>query len=52
MLIQEYIDNDGLLENYHSFNYHIEDEQILLNDTLIVPYQDMDINKYKDLLIV
>jgi predicted nucleic acid-binding Zn ribbon protein len=52
MLIQEYINNDGILENYHSFNYHIEDGQIRLNDILIVPYQDMNVNNYKDLLIV
>ena len=51
-LIQTYINNNGILENYHSFNYHIEDEQLQLNETLIIPYQDMDVSQYKDLLIV
>lgn len=51
-LIQKYIENEGVLENYHSFNYHVEDEQVVLNSKLIIPYQDMDVNEYKNLLIV
>lgn len=40
LLIEEYINNNGILENYHSFNYHIENEQLKLNETIIIPYQD------------
>lgn len=37
-LIKSYIDNKGQLENYHSFNYHIEGEDLMINDDLIVPF--------------
>lgn len=49
-LILEYIKNNGLLENYHSFNYHIDNEKLRLNDEIIVPYQDMKPDMYCDLL--
>lgn len=38
-LINEYINKNGVLENYHSFNYHIENGHLSLNDQLIIPYQ-------------
>lgn len=37
-LIEEYIKNDDVLPNYHSFNYHIENDTLKLNDTIINPY--------------
>lgn len=37
-LIQKYIENNGILENYHSFNYHIENNVLILNSKLIIPY--------------
>lgn len=40
-LIIKYINNNGILENYHSFNYHIEDDNLVLNKNIIIPYQDM-----------
>lgn len=40
-LIDKYIKNNGILENYHSFNYHLEDGNLILNDNIIVSYQDM-----------
>ena len=40
-LITEYIDNNGILKNYHSFNYHLEDGKLAINNDLIIPYQDM-----------
>lgn len=50
-LIQQYIRNKGILENYHSFNYKINDNEVLeLSTELIIPYQDMnrnDLKKYK-----
>ena len=42
-LINLYINRKGLLENYHSFNYELIDEQLVLKTDLIIPYQDMDI---------
>lgn len=44
-LIKEYIDNRGILPNYHSFNYHICDNELLLNDIIATPIQDL---KYID----
>lgn len=40
LLINKYIDNDGVLENYHSFNYKLENNNLVLNDNIITPYQD------------
>jgi hypothetical protein len=37
-LIETYIANMGHLENYHSFNYHIDNEELMVNDNLIVPF--------------
>ena len=47
-LIKEYIDNAGVLPNYHSLNYHLENEKAILNNSLVVPYQDMNFEKYKN----
>lgn len=49
-LILEYIRNNGILENYHSFNYHVDDGELKLNNEIIVPYQDMKSDMYYDLL--
>jgi hypothetical protein len=43
-LIMEYIKNKGCLDNYHSFNYHIKNNRLLLNDKLIYAYFDEDYN--------
>lgn len=48
-LILEYVDNNGALRNYHSFNYHIENGKLILNDIIITPYQDMKVNMYCNL---
>lgn len=40
-LIMLYIDNKGILKNYHSFNYHIENDKLILNENIVLPYQDM-----------
>ena len=40
-LIWLYIRNKGILENYHSFNYFIDDfGSIRLSDCLLIPFQD------------
>lgn len=40
-LIDKYIKQNGLLENYHSFNYHLENDDLILNNDIITPYQDI-----------
>ena len=44
-LIQKYISNNGQLLNYHSFNYEFENNLIVLNEDLIIPFQDMSIEE-------
>jgi hypothetical protein len=44
-LIKEYIDNNGILKNYHSINYSIVDNELILNNYIIIPYMDWDINE-------
>lgn len=43
-LIERYINNKGVLENYNSFNYHIENGNIVINDFIIKPYQESNVN--------
>jgi hypothetical protein len=44
-LILKYIENDGILDNYHSFNYSIDkDGHIRLEKEIIKPYMDWKIN--------
>ena len=40
-LIKLYIDKDGILKNYHSFNYHVENNKLVINEKIVIPYQDM-----------
>ena len=37
-LIQLFIDNNGIIKNYNSFNYYLENGQILLNTNIVYPY--------------
>lgn len=37
-LILNYISNKGKLENYHSFNYSLENDQLVLKSNIINPY--------------
>ena len=49
-LILEYIKRNGNLENYHSFNYYLDENgELMLRNNLIIPYQDMKANQYKKL---
>lgn len=38
LLIQKYVDQYGVLENYNSFNYHIENNDLVINSEIIQPY--------------
>ena len=45
-LILKYIETDGQLANYHSFNYYLDQNSNLkLSDTIIVPYQEQSSEK-------
>jgi G:T-mismatch repair DNA endonuclease (very short patch repair protein) len=37
-LIIEFIENCGVLDNYHSMNYKIENEELILSDKILIPY--------------
>jgi hypothetical protein len=39
-LIQEYISNNGVLKNYHSFNYNIINNKLILNNIIIKSYTE------------
>ena len=39
-LILSYVENDGILQDYHSFNYHIDNDSLVLNTNIITPHQD------------
>ena len=49
-LILKYINLHGILDNYHSFNYEIVNGDLKIKDTIIIPYQNQNINEYKNLL--
>lgn len=48
LLIKSYINNNGILDNYHSFNYVLQENSLVLNSKLIQPYQDMESSKIKE----
>lgn len=50
MLINKYIENNGILSDYNSFNYLINDDKLMLRDTVIVPYYSLPSCQYKNLL--
>lgn len=49
-LILKYINLNGTLENYHSFNWNYENNILSLNKDLIIPYQDMKTDEYRHLI--
>lgn len=52
MLIEEYINNNGVLSNYHSFNYMCDDNILMLKSDIILTYQEISTETYKSLLQV
>lgn len=49
-LILQYINRNGNLTNYHSFNYCLDSGgELKLRSDLITPYQDMNLDDYKHL---
>jgi len=51
LLIMSYINNNGLLSNYHSFNYNIVDGSLMIVNT-IIPFFEMDKNYLSQFLVV
>lgn len=42
-LILQYINNNGILNNYNSFNYHNDNGDVYVNKDIIYPYQEIKI---------
>lgn len=40
-IIMSYIENKGILKNYNSFNYYLEDDNLKLMDKVIYPYYEL-----------
>ena len=49
-IILEYIENNGILPNYNSFNYHLDGDALKLNENIILSYQEQELKLYKHLL--
>lgn len=49
-LINEYLSNNNILSNYHSFNWTINEDTLVLNKNLIIPYQDISVDQYRYLI--
>ena len=49
-LILLYVNNNGILFNYHSFNYELINGELKLKEDLIIPYQDIPCENYKYLV--
>lgn len=52
MLIEEYMNNNGVLLNYHSFNYTCDNNILMLKSDITLAYQEMPVAEYKSLLQV
>lgn len=50
-LILQYIENKGELSNYHSFNYELLKDKLILKTDIITPYFETDISYYSKLKI-
>lgn len=51
-LIKKYIDNQGILKNYNSFNWSLDSQNnLILNNPIIYPYFELDKSSYKNILI-
>lgn len=50
LLILKFIENNGNLNNYNSFNYYLEDEILLEKEQIIKSYQEQNIEEYKDII--
>lgn len=51
-IIKEYINNNGVLKNYHSFNYLLENDNLKLKDNVIIPYMDWSYGELENIIKV
>lgn len=51
-IIEKYINENGVLQNYNSFNYTYENDVLLLKQNIVPAYQEMSVDEYKFLLQV
>ena len=49
-LIDKYIQNGKILENYHSFNWQLENDNLSIKEDIITPYQNMSVDEYRHLI--
>ena len=50
-LILYYISHNGIISNYHSFNWKLFNNTLQLQDSIITPYQDMHADEYRHLIV-
>lgn len=50
-LIMKYINNQGILTNYHSFNWEYIGSNLVQTSQITIPYQEMNTSKYNHLFI-
>lgn len=48
-LINLYIQSNGVLENYHSFNYSVQNNKIMLNNHISIPYMEYNIKELSNI---
>lgn len=47
-IIEEWINNKGILPNYNSFNFSFDlNNNLVLNTNIIIPYKDQQLSEYK-----
>lgn len=50
-LIEYYIKNDGLIDNYDSFNYHLKNGIITINNHIIRPYREYSLDELNNITV-
>jgi hypothetical protein len=49
-LILKYINNNGILDNYQSFNYILKDNNLVLSNDIIKPYIEYEANEINNIV--
>ncbi|AZV43735.1 restriction endonuclease [Peribacillus asahii] len=50
LLIKEYIESQGKLDYYHSFNYALNDNKIEITNNIIIPFMEYSIEELRTLI--
>ena len=48
--IDKYIQKDKILDNYHSFNWRLENDNLAIKEDIITPYQNVSVDEYRHLI--